>query len=452
MKTWKYLLFAIVLVSNFSFSEELEEDYLANAYMAPQEYKLFKERVGVAIANHPEFKSAQQLLIAAYADTKISKSSLLPQIQFLIDSSNALDRRYLDANNNLVERSQSDHKTNLRLTVNQLLYDFGATRYDISRSESLAKASRADLSTTILDLSLRAIQTYIDVAAYYRFKKIVESSYQRHVSIKERIQQRVDSGLAAARELSRAEAREAEAFAKLTSVQQSLSAATSRFRVYFPNGPLPKKLPFYPYDLSERSLDEARKIMLLKNTQLLMSNEKLNASKFKTKQTNASSRPRINFEIRGQQYDITEQDRKLHSDNYDIYSGVNFSYNLYSGGREAAMKEQAVAQMEATKSERDSLLQELVASLNESIKNLKLIPTKLVAYTSSYQANKRSQYFANEQFKTSNVLLLDLLQTERDYLDASEAMLETMRSSELQKYLHLEITGELGEAFEIILN
>ena len=215
MKTWKYLLFAIILASNFSFTEELEEDYLASAYMAPQEYNLFKERVGTAIANHPEFKSAQQLLIAAYADTKISKSSLLPQIRFLIDSSNALDRRYLDANNNLVERSQSDHKTNLRLTVNQLLFDFGATRYDISRSESLAKASRADLSTTILDLSLKAIQTYIDVAAYYRFEKIVESSYQRHVSIKERIQQRVDSGLAAARELSKAEAREAEAFAKL---------------------------------------------------------------------------------------------------------------------------------------------------------------------------------------------------------------------------------------------
>ena len=447
MKNWKYLIFAIVLVSNFSFTEEVEEDYLSSAYMTPQEYKLFRERVGVAIANHPEFKSAQQLLIAAYADTKISRSSLLPQIRFLIDSSNALDRKYVDANNNLVERSQSDHKTNLRLTVNQLLFDFGATQYDISRSESLAKASRAELSTTVLDLSLRAIQTYIDVAAYYRFEKIVKSSYDRHVSIKERIQQRVDSGMAAARELSRAEAREAEAFAKLTSVQQNLSAAISRFRVYFPNGPLPQQLPFYPYDLSKRSLNEARTIMFSKNTQLIMSNEKLNASMFKSKQTNASSKPRIDFEIRGQQ-----QDRKLHSDNYDIYSGVNFSYNLYSGGREAAMKEQAVAQMEATKSERDSLLQELVASLNESIKNLKLIPSKLAAYTSSYQANKRSQYFANEQFKTSNVLLLDLLQTERDYLDASEAMLETMRSSELQKFSHLKITGELGEAFEIILN
>ena len=44
MKTWKYLLFAIILASNFSFTEELEEDYLVSAYMAPQEYKLFKEK------------------------------------------------------------------------------------------------------------------------------------------------------------------------------------------------------------------------------------------------------------------------------------------------------------------------------------------------------------------------------------------------------------------------
>jgi len=49
-------------------------------------------------------------------------------------------------------------------------------------------------------------------------------------------------------------------------------------------------------------------------------------------------------------------------------------------------------------------------------------------------------------------MLLDLLQTERDYLDASEAMLETMRNSELQKFSYLKITGELGDTFEIILN
>ena len=55
-------------------------------------------------------------------------------------------------------RSQADHKTNVRFTINQLLYDFGATRYDISRSEALAKASRAQLSSTILELLYQSIR------------------------------------------------------------------------------------------------------------------------------------------------------------------------------------------------------------------------------------------------------------------------------------------------------
>ena len=87
MNNWKYSVFAILLYSAFVFSQIEEEDYLTNAYMSAEEYEGFKARVGEAVARHPEFKSAQQLLIAAYADTKISKSGLLPQVKFLIDSS-----------------------------------------------------------------------------------------------------------------------------------------------------------------------------------------------------------------------------------------------------------------------------------------------------------------------------------------------------------------------------
>ena len=119
MNNWKYSVFAILLYSVFVFSQIEEEDYLTSAYLSSEEYEGFKTRVGKAVVKHPEFKSAQQLLIAAYADTKISKSGLLPQVKFLIDSSNALDRKYANTNNNLVERSQSDHKTNMKLSISQ---------------------------------------------------------------------------------------------------------------------------------------------------------------------------------------------------------------------------------------------------------------------------------------------------------------------------------------------
>ena len=185
-----------------SLSVYSDEDLILDSVMNEMEFIAFKERVGQAVAKHPRFKSAQASLEAAFAQVKGSESYLRPQLSVILDSNNAISRKYADDPTNLVERSQADHKTNVRFTINQLLYDFGATRYDISRSEALAKASRAQLSSTILELLYQSIRSYIDVASYTNFEKVVEDSYLRHKEIKDRIKQRVDSGLSAGRELS----------------------------------------------------------------------------------------------------------------------------------------------------------------------------------------------------------------------------------------------------------
>ena len=414
--------------------------------MNEEEFIAFQERVGIAVAEHPEFKVAQDNLRATYASLKGAESALKPQFRVLLDSNNAISRKYREVASNLVERSQADHKTNVRFTISQLLYDFGATQYDVSRSESLTKASRAELTNKVLELIFLSIRSYIDVASYNNFLNVVEESYLRHKTIKERIKQRVDSGLSAARELSRAEAREAEAFAKLTSVRQNLGIAISKFRIYFPNGELPTKIPFHPSDFSNVSLLKAQDIMLSRNPLVLQANEQLRASKFRTKNVNASSLPRLDLELKKQHYNVTQE-----SDEFDFYSGVNFTYDIYTGGRNEALKEQAKAEESATLNDRDALMQKLIAELRESVKNLNLLPDRLNAYKNAYLANKKSQYFAQEEFRSSNALLLDLLQTERDFLDASESLIETLRSSEIQKYSYLQLIGELGDTFQIIL-
>ena len=423
-----------------------ENDPILDSVMDVEEFLYFKDRVGKAVALHPKFKSSQASLEAAYAQVKGSQSYLRPQFSMILDSNNAISRKYADDPTNLVERSQADHKTNVRFTINQLLYDFGATQYDVSRNEALAKASRAQLSSTILELLYLSIRSYIDVASYTNFEKVVENSYLRHKAIKERIKTRVDSGLAAGRELSRAEAREAEAFAKLTSVRQNLGIAISRFRIYFPEGELPEKLPLIELNNSI-SLIDSRDLMLKKNPDVLQANEELVASTYKTKNAVANSRPRLDLELKKQHFNVTKE-----SDEFDFYSGINFKYDIYTGGRNEAYQEQTRAEEKASINDRDDLIQTLLAELKEAIKNLNLIPDRLNAFKNAYLANKRSQYYALEEFKTSNAVLLDLLQTERDFLDSSESMIETLRSSEIQKYTYLKITGELGETFEIILN
>ena len=426
---------------------KINADELLNPYMNELEYISFIQEVGDAVSSHPEYLSSLDSLKAAGASLKGTKSNLLPQIRFVIDSNNQLDKSFEDGGNNLFEKSRSDHKTDATITVSQLLYDFGATRNDISKSEALFDAQRADLSSTILDLIYRSVISYINVSAYTIFTNTINESYERHTSIKKRIEQKVEGGLSAPRELSRAQARQAEAYAKLITVRQNLSRAISEYRIYFPTRELPKKLPPDNLSIQFRNIEESRQLMMQNNPDILRAISSLQASIFNINKVRGESLPRLDLEIRGSQYNLSEQ-----SDEYDVYSGLNLSYDVYNGGKRRALNEQAKAESSAYMNNKDAVIRKIEAEMRNSLQNIKLIPDNINAYQDAYKANKQSQYFANEQFQTSNVLLLDLLQTERDFLESSQALIEALRSSQIERYTYMKLTGELGDKFELRVN
>lgn len=440
----KFLLTLFVMLLLFG---KLNADELLNPYMNELEYISFIQEVGDAVSSHPEYLSSLDSLKAAGASLKGTKSNLLPQIRFAIDSNNQLDKSFEDGGNNLFEKSRSDHKTDATITVSQLLYDFGATRNDISKSEALFDAQRADLSSTILDLIYRSVISYINVSAYTIFTNTINESYERHTSIKKRIEQKVEGGLSAPRELSRAQARQAEAYAKLITVRQNLSRAISEYRIYFPTSELPKKLPPDNLSIQFRNIEESRQLMMQNNPDILRAISSLQASIFNINKVRGESLPRLDLEVRGSQYNLSEQ-----SDEYDVYSGLNLSYDVYNGGKRRALNEQAKAESSAYMNNKDAVIRKIEAEMRNSLQNIKLIPDNINAYQDAYKANKQSQYFANEQFQTSNVLLLDLLQTERDFLESSQALIEALRSSQIERYTYMKLTGELGDKFELRVN
>ena len=436
--------FRFILIVGIFFFGKSVADELLSPYMNQDEYKKFILEVSNAVSSHPEYLSSLDSLKAAGANLKGSKANYLPQIKLIIDSNNLLDKSFEDGSNNLFEKSQSEHKTDARLTVTQLLYDFGATKNDISKSEAQFDAKRAELSSTILNLIYKSVISYINVSAYTIFTNTIEGSYERHTSIKERIELKVEGGLSAPRELSRANARQAEAYAKLITVRQNLSKAISEYRIYFPSSELPSRLPPENLSLQFRTLKESRELMMSGNPDILRAINTLQASLFNVKKVKGQSLPRLDLEFRGSQYNLSEQ-----SDEYDLYSGLNMSYDVYSGGRISALNEQAQAESSAFMNDKDAIIRRVEAEMNNSLQNIKLIPDNIAAYQNAYKANKQSQYFAAEQFQTSNVLLLDLLQTERDFLESSQALIEALRSSQIENYSYMKLTGELGNQFEL---
>ena len=441
MKTINTIIVLIFLCAN------LYSDDLLEPFMDEDQYQLFVEQISEAVSIHPEYLSSLDSLRAAGANLKGTKANMLPQVRFIIDSNNQLDKSFEDGSSNLFEKSRSEHKTDATITISQLLYDFGATKNDISKSEALFDAKRAELSSTIIDLIYRSVISYINVSAYTIFTNTINQSYERHVAIRERIEQKVEGGLSAPRELSRALARQAEAYAKLITVRQNLSKAIAEYRIYFPVSELPSKLPPSDLSLQLRTLQESRELMMKSNPNILRAISSLEASIFNTKKVKGESLPRLDLEIRGGQYNLSDQ-----SDEYDVYSGINLSYDVYTGGKMTALNEQAEAESSAYMNNKDAIIRKIEAEMSNSLQNIKLIPSNIEAYKNAYIANKQSQYYANEQFQTSNVLLLDLLQTERDFLESSQALIEALRSSQIENYSYMKLTGELGDRFELRIN
>ena len=437
----------IAVLIAFLFCGHIFTDDMMDPFMDTTQYENFVNQVSDAVSEHPEYLSSLDSLKAAGANLKGTQADFLPQIRLLIDSNNQLDKSFEDGSNNLFEKSRSDHKTDATLTVRQLLYDFGATRNDISKSEALFEVKRAELSATILDLIFRSVISYVNVSAYTIFTDTINASFERHTAIKNRISQKVNGGLSAPRELSRAVAREAEAYAKLITVRQNLNKAISEYRVYFPSADLPKKLPIENTSLQFRTIQESRDLMMMKNPNILRALSSLKASIFNTQKVKGEALPRLDIEVRGSQYNLSEQ-----SDEYDVYSGLSLSYDLYTGGRSTALKEQAIAESSAYMNNKDAIIRKIDSEMNNSLQTIKLIPENINAYRNAYKANKQSQFYANEQFKTSNVLLLDLLQTERDFLESSQALLESLRSSQIERFSYMKLTGELGDEFELKIN
>ena len=123
----KFLLLNILCLSFISNGLNAD-NLLKDSLMNEEEYFEFKKIISLAVTSHPDYLSAKESLKATSEGIKATKSSLLPQIQFVIDSDNVLDRSFQNGPDNLFEKSKSEHKTNASITISQLLYDFGATK------------------------------------------------------------------------------------------------------------------------------------------------------------------------------------------------------------------------------------------------------------------------------------------------------------------------------------
>ena len=413
----------VALLSMFISDAVLSQTIVISEFeMNKQEEEVFINSLISSIQDHPTYLESLAIVESSKASLDIAQSANKPQIQFQGNSRNSLKQKFNNPLSALTESSKDQHRADGSLIMQQSLFD-PIIKEEISKQEYILQADYYNNKQKISELTLDMAIACQDTAAYKIISDLIDISIDNHSQIVGRIKMRVESGRAAQAEMMRAEARLAEAQAKKMTIDLKLQSARAKFSQLIVDAK--PCLKFLKVD-SDQLINDSSKVIdaIEENYSIMKANELIKASERELEKAKAGFKPKINLELRGDRYDLTGDQ------NYDLYAGVNFNVDIYTGGKKKALVRLAEEQSESN-----------LAELENS-------SDRLAIFNNAFEAYEQSKNKLSLQFESSNVSLLELLQAERDYIESAELLIINKKEINSSQLRQLFLLGKIIKYFE----
>jgi len=426
-----------LLIGQTAFTQSI---VISEFEMSKQEQEVFINSLISSIQDHPTYLESLAIVESSKASLDIAQSANRPQIQFQGNSRNSLKQKFNNPLSALTESSKDQHRADGSLIMQQSLFD-PIIKEEISKQEYILQADYYNNKQKISELTLDMAIACQDTAAYKIISDLIDISIDSHSQIVGRIKMRVESGRAAQAEMMRAEARLAEAQAKKMTIDLKLQSARAVFgQLIIDAKPCLKFLMVN----SEQLINDSSKVIdaIEENYSFKKANELIKASERELEKAKAGFKPKINLELRGDRYDLTGDQ------NYDLYAGVNFNVDIYTGGKKKALVRLAEEQLNSSILKKEILLKELKIKSESNLAELENSDERLAIFNNAFEAYEQSKNKLSLQFESSNVSLLELLQAERDYIESAELLIINKKEINSSQLRQLFLLGKIINYFE----
>jgi len=409
--------------------------------MEKETVKQFIVDLQQAIYNHPTFLAANAAVAQSSERVNIAKSGLKPQVGLTGSGTKSLASSKENEFSFFGQSARIQDRTDASLVISQLLFD-SFTGHEIKVQENTELADQLARDQAVVQLALKMLTNCLDTASFSLLKTMVAESVARHQEITDQIKVRVDSGRAAMREYSRANARLAEARAKQVNTDLNHRGALAEFRQLMPDTqPCEQMLTVEPGNLvfdTQLAIEEA----LANNPAIQESALRIKAAEENLAKQQSNLGPRITLEVRGDKYN-SEQFFLSDLPDYDVYAGITFNVDLYSGGRKKSQINVAFEQLNESRYRQAELVKIITANTESLLTEINNAEIRVQIFQQAFLANAESRANLRLQFVSANVSLLELLQAERDFLESSEKMVLNQRSVLLAEFTELALLGRL---------
>lgn len=404
-----------------------------------------KDAVLQAVQTHPEVQANWHNFSAAGEEVSAAHSGYLPSV----DLTAAAGRHSRDYDNR-----GSYNAGSAQISLTQMLFDGFRTKSQVERFDSARWVRYFELLNSIENVALEATQAYEDVLRQRELVALARDNYAKHRAVLQQIDERVTSGVGRRVDLEQVSGRLALAESNLLTEASNLHDVTAGYlRVV---GKLPAKA-LTPSDLEQQtlpaSIQQTLQLAYQGNPGFHAAIKNISAAQAAVSLERSGYYPKV--ELRARQNiarNTNSFDERFDRNNYGDESAVELAltYNLYSGGYNRASVRRSLAQVNQAKELRDRACINLRQTTQIAYNDSQRITEQLFSLDQHRLASDKVRVAYAEQFTIGQRTLLDLLDAENEYFQASRAYVNALADNAIAHARTLAAMGKLLPALDIV--
>jgi adhesin transport system outer membrane protein len=370
-----------------------------------------KDAAQEAALRNPEVQARWHAFKEATQGAEVAKGGYRPRVDFTAE----LAKEWLDQDPGIEDNYVTK---GLGVFLNQMLFDGGATRYEVKRLNYAQRVAYYDLVKATEDIALETARAYNDVLRFRKLKLLAEDSYVQHRATYEQISRRVKSGVGRRVDLEQAGGRLALAESNLITENSNLHDVSARYQRVV--GSLPPADMTEPESLKANvpaALRDALYETYKSHPGILAAQENIVSAQAGAEGARSRFYPRLDL-------------RASHSEGWDTDGyqdesrsriGLLLNYNLYNGGSDKAQERRDWERVNVAKDLRDKECRDARQTLTIAHNDIRKLGEQL-SYLDQHQlSTEKARDAYRKQFDIGQRTLLDVLDTENELYDARRA-------------------------------
>ena len=403
---FSYKLITLALVSCLS-------GFTSSAALAVEPLVTLKDMVEKTITANPEVQSRYHRFLESGFEQDVAHGNFLPKAD-IVSTYRRQEELIKPGDGTNIPRSNNE------LVLRQMIFDGFATSNEVKRLGHANRVRYYELQSAMQNTTLEFMRAYIDANRYRELSQYAKENYVIHKQLFDRIQERVNAGVARKVDLEQAAGRLALAEANLLTETTNLHDVTARMqRLYGELPPETLEAPTFFNAGVEPTSAEALKVAYNQNPDLLSTIEDIQASKDEIKTKESRYYPKLDLQARKNLG--VSNDGRFSSSAADLLE-LTVNFNLFNGFSDRNAIKQTAEKLNNSKDLRDKACvdtRQLVVIAYNDIQQLKEQEKYRTEHKNSIE-NAREAY--RKQFDIGQRTLLDLLDTENEYFQARRAL------------------------------